>query len=195
MKHNFVVNFGLALLLSTTLGLFSIKAQVPPIPPPDQEMLAELVQATPPTGIERFLALSHLAKAAFDAAELNKAEDYARELLSAAHEHPKWNRGNAIFYGNMVIGRVALRRDRNVALANSSLLASAQTPGSPTLNTFGPNMSLARDLLTVGERDTVLEFFTLCRSFWKMDFGKLDDWTAIVKDGGIPDFGGNLVFY
>ena len=61
MKHNFVINFGLALLLSTTLGLFSIKAQVPPIPSPDQEKLAELEQATPPTGIERFLPLSHLA--------------------------------------------------------------------------------------------------------------------------------------
>src|ERR1017187_9960907 len=68
--------------------LFSIKAQLPPIPSPDQENLAELEQATPPTGIERFLALSHLAVAAFDAAEFNKAEDYARELLSALDELP-----------------------------------------------------------------------------------------------------------
>lgn len=63
----------------------------------------------------------------------------------------------------------------------SSLLASAQMPGSPTLNSFGPNVSLAKDLLTEGERDTVLQFFTLCRSFWKMDRGKLDAWTATVK--------------
>jgi hypothetical protein len=242
VKQNLAVNLGLALLLSTTLSLFSIGAQVPPRPSPDQlqalqdladqvkaalqqgdlrtatrlssdlmlgivkrlkaleptprEKLAKLEQSTPPTGMERFYALSHLAAAAFDAAELNKAEGYARELLLASPEHQKdWNYGNAIFYGNMVIGRVALRRDNNVSLAKSSLLASAQTPGSPQLNSFGPNMSLARDLLTLGERDTVLEFFTLCRSFWKLHLARLDDWTAAVKGGGIPDFGANLMYY
>jgi hypothetical protein len=94
----------------------------------------------------------------------------------------------------MLIGQVALGRDKNVSLAMSSLPASAQTPGSPTLNSFGPNVSLAKDLLTEGERDTVLQFFTLCRSFWKMDRGKLDAWTATVKGGGTPDFGANLVY-
>jgi len=241
VKHTFAVNSGLALLLSTTLGLYSIGAQTPPSPSPDQvqalqdladqvkvalqqgdlqtagrlaadlnigifkrlkaiepapqEKLAKLEQAAPSTGMERFYALSDLAKAAFNAGELNKAEGYARELLSAQPEHQKdWNDGNAIFFGNMLIGRVALRRDNNVSLAKSSLLASAQTPGSPQLNSFGPNMSLAKDLLTVGERDTVLEFFNLCRNFWKLDQGKLDQWTAVVKGGGIPDFGGNLVY-
>jgi hypothetical protein len=42
---------------------------------------------------------------------MNKAEGYARELLSASPEHQKdWNYGNAIFYGNMLIGQVALAR-------------------------------------------------------------------------------------
>lgn len=51
-------------------------------------------------------------------------------------------------------------------------------------------MSLAKDLLNLGERDTVLEFFTLCRSFWKQPLAKLDDWTAMVKGlGGIPECG------
>src|ERR1035441_2198570 len=174
------------------LGIFKrLKAQEST----PQEKLAKVGQAAPPSGMERFYALSDLAKAAFNAGELNKAEDYARELLLAAPEHQKdWNYGNAIFFGNMVVGRVALRRDNNVAQAKSSLLASAQTPGSPQLNSFGPNMSLAKDLLTAGERDTVLEFFALCRSFWKMDQGKLDAWTAMLKGGGIPDFGGNLLY-
>ena len=38
-------------------------------------------------------------------------------------------------------------------------------------------MSLAKDLLADGERDTVLEFFTRCRAFWKhgsKEAGRMD---------------------
>jgi hypothetical protein len=55
-------------------------------------------------------------------------------------------------------------------------------------------MSLAKDLLSHGERDTVLDFFTLCRSFWKSGSAKLDDWTAVVRGGAMPDFGANLEY-
>ena len=106
----------------------------------------------------------------------------------------KRNYGNAVFFGNMVIGRVALRRDKNTFLAKSSLLASGETSGSPQLNSFGPNMSLAKDLLEQGERDTVLEFFAECRKVWKLGYDKLDAWTANVRGGGIPDFGANLLY-
>ena len=41
-------------------------------------------------------------------------------------------------------------------------------PGSPQLNSFGPIMSLAEELLEQGEPDTVLEFFAECRKFWKL---------------------------
>jgi hypothetical protein len=144
---------------------------------------------------KRFYALTGLAKDAFNAGEMNKAEGYAKELLSMAPQYPRdWNYGNAIFFGHMVIGRVALKRDHNVASAKSSLLESGRTPGSPQLNSFGPNMSLAKDLLEAGERDTVLQFLDLCRAFWKMHLAKLDEWTAEVKGGKVPDFRGNLLY-
>lgn len=163
------------------------------VQPPSEEKLARLEQKAPQNGRARFYALADLAKAAFDAGEPNKAEDYARELLSVAPEYEKdWNYGNAVFFGNMIVGRVALQRDNNIYLAKSSLLASGQTPGSPQLNSFGPNMSLAKDLLTAGERDSVLQFFDLIAKFWKMPFAKLEIWTATVRGGGIPDFGANL---
>jgi hypothetical protein len=53
-------------------------------------------------------------------------------------------------------------------------------------------MSLAKDLLDKGQRDVVLEYFELCRKFWKMDRGRLDQWSQEVKDGKTPDFGANL---
>jgi hypothetical protein len=178
------------LTIDLQLRLYKIKKAAEPTA---EQKLADLERSAPPDELHRFYELSRLANAAFDAGELDKAESYAKELLGVAPRYPKdCNYGNAIFFGNMVVGRVALRRDHNVALAKASLLAAGRTPGSPQLNSFGPNMSLAKDLLAAGERDVVLEFFELCRSFWKMGGARLDDWTHMVKGGGIPDFGANL---
>jgi hypothetical protein len=60
------------------------------------------------------------------------------------------------------------------------------------MDTFGPNMSLARDLLRVGDREVVLQYFELCRTFWEMHRGRLDEWSAAVRRGEIPRFGASL---
>jgi hypothetical protein len=168
------------------VGLVRLRQANAPTP---ATRLQQLEQAA--TG-NRFYALADLAKAAFDAGDLTKATSYANELLSLAPQNRKdWNYGNAIYYGNFVLGRVALRGG-DVAGAKRSLLAAAQTPGSPQLNSFGPNVTLAKELLDKGARDTVLEYFALCRSFWKLDRGLLDQWSATVRGGGIPQFNSNL---
>lgn len=142
--------------------------------------------------LHRFYALSDLAVAAFDAGELGKARSYANELLSLASRYAKdWNNGNAIYYGNLVLGRLALR-ENDTRKAKALLLAAGHTHGSPQLNSFGPNLMLAKELLDKGERDTVLQFFALCKVFWKMDRGLLDQWSATVRGGGMPDFGSHL---
>jgi hypothetical protein len=74
------------------------------------------------------------------------------------------------------------------------LRASGATTGSPTLDSFGPNMLLARDLLEAGEDEAVLAYFEQCRVFWKMGGDKLDRWSQDVKDGLLPDFGANLAY-
>jgi hypothetical protein len=55
-------------------------------------------------------------------------------------------------------------------------------------------MRLAKDLLEKGERDVVLEYFALCRRFWKSGADDLDTWTADVQAGRLPAFGANLVY-
>ena len=55
-------------------------------------------------------------------------------------------------------------------------------------------MSLAKDLLANGEKDTVIQYFDLCRSFWKMDRDRLDQWKREVEAGKIPDFRADLVY-
>jgi hypothetical protein len=64
--------------------------------------------------------------------------------------------------------------------------------GSPQMNSFGPNMQLAKALLEKGEKDVVLEYFKRCATFWKMGKSQLAGWTASVKTGEIPEFGANL---
>ena len=78
--------------------------------------------------------------------------------------------------------------------AHNRLLEAGKSPGSPQMDTFGPNMSLARDLVEKGERETVLQYFELCRKFWKLGQDRLDQWTKDVRAGQMPDFGANLLY-
>ena len=104
-----------------------------------------------------------------------------------------WNYGNAVQDANLVLGRIAVK-DGRVDEAKQYLLAAGNSPGSPQMNSFGPNVSLAKDLLEKGERDVVIQYLELCRKFWKMHGGSLDQWIQEIKDGKIPDFGANLVY-
>jgi len=165
------------------------------------------------TGVGRNVVLADVAKLAVKASALDDAESYAIELLNSASDPKDWNYGNAIFFGNMVLGQVALRRG-NLEDARSLLLSSGSTPGSPQLNSFGPNMSLAKDLLSgvagadlasgadvprrrVTSSDiqqTVLEFFDLCQVFWPTGGDLLQQWSQQVRVGVVPDFGANLYY-
>jgi len=142
---------------------------------------------------ERFYALGDIAADAFEAGDLTKAEQYASELLQSAQDKKNWNYGNAVHKGHILLGRIALQRG-DISSAKEHLLAAGETPGSPQLNSFGPNMTLAKELLEKGERDAVLTYLQSCLKFWKMGGDKLQSWVTTVKGGGIPDFGGNLLY-
>jgi hypothetical protein len=147
-----------------------------------------------PSDAERFAFLPTLAKAAFEVGAIDEAEARARELLSLATTFRNdWNYGNAIHDGHSVLGRVALARG-DVVAAKRALLEAGTTPGSPQLGSFGPNVSLARDLLSQGESATVIEYLRLCRGFWQMENGKIAQWIQLAQSRGMPEFGPNLVY-
>lgn len=142
----------------------------------------------------RFSLLTEVAMFAVDNQEWDQAEKYARELLKLAPQFPRnWNYGNAIHKGHLVLGHVALHRN-DIQTAKAELLAAGKTPGSPTLNSFGPNMSLAKALLDKGEKDVVIAYFDLCSVFWKQHLAKLSEWRDDVMAGRAPRFGANLVY-
>ena len=163
------------------------------MPRSPQQVLADLEQDAGGGDSERrYNKLTDLTKAAMAADATEKAAAYANELLAAAKKDKKgWNYGNALHEGHATLGLVALRNN-DVSTARRQLLEAGKTPGSPQLNSFGPDMTLANELLKKGERDTVLEYFTLCRSFWKMGTSQLDAWSATVREGETPIFGANL---
>lgn len=154
----------------------------------------EKAQASDREQMSKIYRLDNLAKAAIKAEDLEKATRYAKEALDGAERFPKdWNHGNAIHHGNNVLGLVALEQG-DMKSAAEHLLKAGKTPGSPQLDTFGPNMSLAKALLEKGGKDVVLEYLELCRKFWKMGGDRLDRWTKDVKAGNEPEFGGNLSY-
>jgi hypothetical protein len=110
---------------SAAANLRPILARLAMAPTTPQEQLAALEKVTSGTsGMEFFDRLPDLAKRAFNAGEIEKAKAYSTQLLQMAPEYPKsWNYGNAIFYGNFVLGEISLQQG-NVAQASQYLLAS-----------------------------------------------------------------------
>ena len=144
--------------------------------------------------------LSQKAKAAIDAGDADLATRYASELLTKNTDKTSWNYGNVVYQANEILGRAALKHG-DLAAAKRYLLAAGNTPGSPQLNSFGPEMTLAQQLLEKGERETVLEFLDLVVKFWgtpapgqKEEFARLnrrnaatiEGWKAEIREGGQP---------
>ena len=82
----------------------------------------------------------------------DEARAAATELLAMAERYKTdWNYGNAIHKANSGLGRIVLRQGDKVA-ARNYLLASAKSDGSPQMNSFRPNMILAKEMLEAGEK-------------------------------------------
>ena len=151
----------------------------------------------------RLVGLRSAAERALANDDTEDAEFLAKELLGLAGRYrDDFFYGNALHNGHEILGLVHLKRGDPVA-AERELLMAGQTPGSPQLNSFGPNLTLARDLLLEGRREAVLEYLELCRGFWCQETKnqssthseiRLDGWVEEIRRGAVPDFGPNLVY-
>jgi hypothetical protein len=142
---------------------------------------------------EAFYDLTHEVRVAARCPEpatirslIPKAQELERE---ASQFKSDWNYGNAVHYSNLALGRAALV-DGKLEDAGRYLIRAGQTPGSPQLDDYGPDMTLALELLNRGQRQPVLEYIESCERFW-FNRGKspLKQWATTVREGGIPDFG------
>jgi len=133
--------------------------------------------------IARTHFLQARAEAAFAAGRYDLAKEHARAVLIATKPEPN---GGLMHEAYTVLGRVALT-DGDTAGAKRHLLESATVPESSSLAIPGPTMSLAAELLALGERQVVLDYFDLCAVFW--DSEDLNIWRAAINGGMTPDFG------
>jgi hypothetical protein len=142
----------------------------------------------------RMLGLRESAERDLRKGRITKAEAKATELLTLARQFPDdWNYGNAIHHGHLLLGRVAMTRG-DYDRAETELIAAGRTPGSPQLDSFGPNCQLASELLEVGRVEPVLEFLRLCDNFWDQESSQSAAWTTEIREGSVPNFGANLAY-
>src|SRR2546425_13212813 len=143
---------------------------------------------------EKRMLMSQLATSALEAGEAQTAQVWALEALNdAKNVKSDWSVANSVHHAHIILGRIALRSG-DLAEARKHLIQAGQSEGSPQLDSFGPNMMLAKELLEKGARDAVIQYFQKCASFWKNDRGQLVQWAATVREGGIPNFGANLAY-
>jgi hypothetical protein len=142
-----------------------------------------------------------LAAASLGAGDGAKAKEIALQQLAANTNTTDWNYGNVIHNANSTLGRAALREGDKKAAAEFLKKAGA-TPGSPQLNSFGPDWILAREMIEAGETQAVLDYLDLVEKFWVSRKNpkspaakladshqqKLDQWRAEVREGKLPDF-------
>lgn len=153
---------------------------------------AELAAAK--TEYERWVALGDVGFWNVDHGSLDRAEELANLTLKIAEKYKKdWNYGNALHKGHLTLGRIALRKN-NIEEAKKQLLLAGHTPGSPQLNSFGPNMLLAKELLEKGEKEVVIKYLKLCEKFWDLHIERLTRWQEQVSSGVSPSFGANLLY-
>lgn len=159
---------------------------------PDYEKAEiELKKAT--NDFERFQALEDATKSYYKYEKYNEARKSAEQLLaiSQANRNDYNISGDGYYTAHTILGRIDLLEGRPEQ-AIRHMFEAAKTPGSAVLASFGPDMSLANDLLARGHKVPVLKFLTECKSFWKYEEGQLDKWIKDINDGRKPDFGQSL---
>lgn len=136
--------------------------------------------------LSRFYSLGDLIESAYVANDFAKVKVLAKENFDLAEIYRcNWNYGNAIHDTNRILGWISLKNgDLNAAA--DYLAKAGKTTGSPQLDTFGPNLDLANELLQRGKVEAVTAYLIAIKSFWQMDNGHVDIWLSEIGQGGKP---------
>jgi hypothetical protein len=172
-----------------------------PTPAPEESLtqLKEKFKGLP-EGLQKFYVQTHIvskySSETLTAQNSSDAKRFAEANLSLAERYKNdWNYSNAVHKSNLVLGRLALQKG-NVAAAKEFLKISCEVKGSPQLNSFGPNMTLAKELLEKKEKKAVLDYLDSCLKFWKPGpfESEVTQWKKQINQGEVPNFKGNLVY-
>lgn len=136
---------------------------------------------------QRFFDMPRASVAYYMLGFYNEARGIANEMKALPKAYSgTWNDGNLAYYSNWIFGMLALDAGK-VETSKELLLLSGECGGSPQLNSFGPNMRLAKRLLERGEKETFLEFLDLIERFWKNGENWLTIWREVVEKNREPN--------
>ncbi len=131
------------------------------------------------------LHLPALIWAAFDAGQYGQARAYADEALTLT-PRPWADNSDGRYAAHLVLGHLALDEGDSERAARHLTLAGQQT--DQLMFTWGPNVSLARQLIKHGQREAVAAYFEQCAGAWSRYFGwRLKEWAAHIRSGHIPN--------
>ncbi|MBS2007433.1 MAG: hypothetical protein JST01_10355 [Cyanobacteria bacterium SZAS TMP-1] len=164
-----------------------------------EDALRAMQDAVKKEGNERgvYYMLNDLAELYFDTGRTTEAGETAARALALVGKFGRdWNDGNAIYTANSILGRVALK-DGDVAKAREHLSLAGKTPGSPQLNSFGPDFELAAELFESGERECIVDHLEACREFWKSEMrdNRIERAIDQIRQGVRPDFESRFADY
>ena len=148
---------------------------------------------------EQMQAMQAQAETALKAGHAQEASALATQLLRQNTDTKLWYYGDIVYDANQILGLAALREGK-VAAADQYLLAAGHTPGSPVLDSFGPEMPLAQALYAKGQKQAVQSFLTLVLKFWgttrpgnekyqavdQANAAKIHEWQAQIAQGQTP---------
>jgi len=107
-----------------------------------------------------------LAMAAGQAEQWAKVFQYGTNAIARLDPaKPDWNYGNLVHDVNAMLCLAALHAG-DKKQADEYLFSAGRSPGSPQLDSFGPDFSYAAKMLKAGETNAVLQYLDLVGNFW-----------------------------
>ena len=133
--------------------------------------------------LSRFYEIEYLINSDYEEGNYDKATTLITEYLELASIYQRnWNYGNAVHNSNLILGFIALDKN-DVPTAANYLVEAGKSTGSPQLDSFGPNLDLANELLSQGERGAVVSYLQGIRKFWDGNESIIDDWIQKINAG------------
>lgn len=137
--------------------------------------------------LDRFYELDDQITEAFIINDDDSAKSLIAEYLELADIYRcNWNYGNAIHDANRMLGLISLKNG-NIDEAAGYLLKSGKSTGSPQLDTFGPELNLANELLKLGRTEEVLIYLNDIKSFWERNDDQINQWIGKIENDEKPE--------